>query len=428
MTAAQVIGAGRFARRISWGVADQGISSLTNFAFGILVARTLGLEAFGAYGLAFAAYLIVVGLSRAITAQPLLIRFSGVPLDDWRRGSAAASGTALLIGLVAVPLAIVIALITDGSLRAAFTGLALVLPGLLVQDAWRYSFFANSRGRSAFLNDLVWTVVQLAAFVTVVSLGEATVFWAVLAWGGAATLAAAFGAIQARLLPRPLQARAWWHEHRDLLPSYIGEFAAYTLSGQLMLYAIGWIAGLGAVGALRGAQVLLGPIHVIVQGAYLVAVPEAVRFLRSDPGRFAWFAVASAAILGVIAIVWTLVLVVIPTGIGTMLMADVWEAAHEVVLVWGLAFAAINFAGGAGIGLRAIAAARRTLRAASISSVLVFLGAIVGVMVAGVQGAGVGYLLMALVGIGVWWREFRLGLRDLLAANGAQALMDEPDA
>src|SRR4051794_6381544 len=40
-------------RRFAWSVADQGISSLSNFVLGILVARSLGPEALGAFALAY---------------------------------------------------------------------------------------------------------------------------------------------------------------------------------------------------------------------------------------------------------------------------------------------------------------------------------------------------------------------------------------
>ena len=36
-------------RRLGWGVADQAVSSLTNFAVSIYVARTLGAVQFGAF-------------------------------------------------------------------------------------------------------------------------------------------------------------------------------------------------------------------------------------------------------------------------------------------------------------------------------------------------------------------------------------------
>lgn len=401
----------RFATRIGWGLADQGLSSLTNFVLGVVVARTVGLTEFGAFGLAFAGYQIVVGLSRAVTAQPLLIRYSGVPTSDWRRGVAAATGIALLIGVASSIGSVAIALATDGSLRSAFLALALVFPGLILQDAWRFAFFAHGHGRAAFLNDLIWTTFQFAALVIAFGNGAGTVFWAVIAWGGAATVAALAGVVQARVIPRPQSARAWWREHRDLLPPYIGEVAAYILSGQLMLYAVGLVAGLAVVGALRAAATLLGPLNVVVQGFYLVAVPEAVKFLRTSVRQLARLCLVAGIALAAAAVLWTVILVLLPESLGQALLGEVWDPARDVLLPWGLAFAAINLGTGASIGLRALAAARRSLRAAVATSILGFVGAVVGAQVGGAAGSGWGFLLAQTVGIGVWWWEFRGGLR-----------------
>ena len=45
--------------RLSWGLADQAASSISNFAVGIYVARSLGVTAFGVFSLADS--LITVG-------------------------------------------------------------------------------------------------------------------------------------------------------------------------------------------------------------------------------------------------------------------------------------------------------------------------------------------------------------------------------
>ena len=43
-------------RRLSWGVADQAVSSLTNFAVNIYIARYLGAVQYGAFSLAYVTY------------------------------------------------------------------------------------------------------------------------------------------------------------------------------------------------------------------------------------------------------------------------------------------------------------------------------------------------------------------------------------
>src|ERR1700679_3150704 len=148
-------------KRLSWGVADQAVSSLTNFAVSIYVARVLGAAQLGAFSLAFVTYGFLLNASRGLATDPLLVRYSGVDHAIWRQAVAKCTGTAASVGLVAAACTLVAAALMHGTTRAGFLALGLTLPGLLLQDSWRFSFFAAGRGLQAFLNDLVWAVVLI---------------------------------------------------------------------------------------------------------------------------------------------------------------------------------------------------------------------------------------------------------------------------
>ncbi|MDH4171258.1 MAG: hypothetical protein OEW42_16875, partial [Acidimicrobiia bacterium] len=64
--------------RVSWSVLDQGLSSLTNFAAALVVARTLGLDSLGGYAVAFTTFTLAVELGRALGVEALAIRIGGV--------------------------------------------------------------------------------------------------------------------------------------------------------------------------------------------------------------------------------------------------------------------------------------------------------------------------------------------------------------
>src|SRR5271165_637498 len=86
-------------RRLSWGVADQVVSSLTNFAVGIYVVHTLGAVQFGAFSLAYVTYGFALNASRGLSTDPLMVRFSGKDLPTWRYAVAKCTGTAVIVGL-----------------------------------------------------------------------------------------------------------------------------------------------------------------------------------------------------------------------------------------------------------------------------------------------------------------------------------------
>ena len=85
---------------MSWGLIDQAISSLTNFAVGIVVAHNFGLEEFGAFTLAWFTYGLILNISRGLATDPLVVRFSGVPVGAWHTAVSRTSATAIAVGVV----------------------------------------------------------------------------------------------------------------------------------------------------------------------------------------------------------------------------------------------------------------------------------------------------------------------------------------
>ena len=150
--------------RFGWALADQVLSSATNFLLGLLVARTVGPRELGAFSMAYATFTFSLGAVRAIAGELLVVRHSAVSADEWRDGVKRAAGTALMAGIV-VGIGCLIAGVTVGEpFRTVLSIVGISLPFLLVQDVWRFAFFARRRGSAAFLNDLVWAAVLFAAF------------------------------------------------------------------------------------------------------------------------------------------------------------------------------------------------------------------------------------------------------------------------
>ena len=131
------------AGRASWGLADQALSSLTNFALSLLVAREVGIDQLGVFSLVFATYLLALGVSRSLNSDALAVRYSAAGEPAWREGAAAAAGAAVGLGLAAGLACALAGLVADGLLGDALVVLGLGLPGLLLQDVWRFAFVAR---------------------------------------------------------------------------------------------------------------------------------------------------------------------------------------------------------------------------------------------------------------------------------------------
>ena len=400
------------AGRLSWGLGDQAVSSLTNFTVGIVVARSLGVTGFGIFTLAWVTYGVVLNVSRGLATDPLMVRFSGVSTASWRAAVSRTSGTALLVGFVTGAASLLAGAAFGGPVGAAFVALGLVLPGLLLQDSWRFAFFAAGQGRKAFANDIVWAVTLIPAVIIAADGGS--VFGFVLAWGLSGAVAAAYGFVQIRLLPRLVEVRAWYHQQRDLGPRYLVENLSNSGGAQLRMYGLGAIAGLADVGAVRGAQLLLGPFLAVLMGLSLVAVPEAARILRRSQRRLPLFCLLLGGGQAVAALAWGLALLfLLPDDIGQYALGSVWQSAAVLILPTTLSVMNAGLSSGAAVGLRALGAARQSLRVQLLASAAYLIGGLVGAAVAGALGSAWGVALGSLFGAVVWWAQLRASLREL---------------
>lgn len=400
-------------QRTGWGIADQALSSLTNFALGVVIARAVGLAAFGAFTLVFVVYTTALGISRALTSEPLLVHYSAPPYDNWRVGVARATGVAALIGVILGIGCVIVARILSNALTLPLLALALTLPGLLLQDCWRFAFFARGRGRSAFVNDLVWTVVLFPALLAPLHAVSASIpALAVLVWGGAGTVAGLVGIRQSGIAPAPHHVLRWLREERALIPRFLGEFAAIGGAGQVSVYAIGAIAGLAALGALRGAQLMFGPMQVLFMGVSAIAIPELVRAWQgSTAGLFRASRLMSLS-LAIAAVGWGVVALALPARVGSAILGANWLPAHGLAAAVMVSWIASGSIAGAASGLRAVAAVRRSLAARLVGSGLAVGGAVAGAALDGARGAAWGLALGGLIEAMVWWWQYVRTLRE----------------
>ena len=84
-----------------------------------------------------------------------------------------------------------------------------------------------------------------------------------ITWGAAGGLAAAFGIWQTGAVPRLQDSRRWLVDHWDQAGYFLAEWVLVlgAMHGSMLLIAA-W-ATVQDVGALRGSQVLLGPLTLL---------------------------------------------------------------------------------------------------------------------------------------------------------------------
>ncbi|MFC3449814.1 hypothetical protein [Amycolatopsis speibonae] len=404
------------AGRLSWGLGDQAVSSITNFVVGLYVARSLGTFAFGMFSLAWVSYGVVLNLSRGLTTDPLMVRFSGVSTESWRAATKRATGTALTVGVVSGLISVAAGLVVGDSTGGAFIALGLVIPTLLLQDAWRFTFFAAGHGKKAFLNDVVWGIALIPALFIAHHTSDTVVAF-ILAWGLSGAVAAAFGCLQSGVRPDPRGTLEWIKAHRDLGTRYVIENVSNSGSSQLRMYGLGAIAGIASVGAVRGAELLLGPFFALLMGLSLVTVAESARVLQRAPHRFRKFCAVLGAGQAAAALLWGLALLLVPHDAGRFVLGDVWDPASKLILPVTIGIAAAGFNTGAAAGLRALGAAKRSLRAQLINSAGYVGFGLIGAFLAGASGSAWGVALAITSGSAVWWLQLHIAFKEHLTSE-----------
>jgi O-antigen/teichoic acid export membrane protein len=389
------------------------MSSLSNFALGIYVARSLPAVQYGAFSLAYVTYGSILNASRGLATDPLLVRFSGSKGSTWRGAVASCTGTSTTIGVLAGIVVLAVGMTMGGPTRLAFIALGLTLPGLMLQDSWRFSFFALGRGNLAFVNDTIWTVLLIPSLILLHKTGHASVFWFIVAWGATGAIGASVGPLQSRVVPNPSKALTWVRQHRDLGPRYLLEGTASSGAGQLRSYGVGLLLGLAPLGYVQAVSTLMGPFTVIAFGIGLVALPEAARLRRESPRRLPLFCICLSAGLAVLALAWGAVLVVVlPLGLGHALLGHIWRPTSKLLVPAALATTGTMLSSGSVTGLHALGAARYSLRAMVVTSAMLVVGALTGAAMSGAAGAMYGSAIGSWAGVFIYWWLWRRALRE----------------
>ena len=400
---------GRPSRRAAWTLADQAVSSIINLGVSVFVARAVPADAFGGFSLAFATYLILLGVSRACTSSPLGIRFSTARHRHWQNAVAASSAASLVLGVAAGLTLGLFALFAWGprhSVGAAMLALAFALPLLLLQDQWRFAFFARAWPQYALVTDLVWATAIAAGFGLLTLLGVTRVWTAILAWGAAAGIAAFVSCIRAGVSPNPPRALSWFRAHRDLTPSLLGDYALSVGITQAMVFAVAALSGLAAAGALRGAQVIFGPVNVVIMAASATAVPEGSRLLARAPHRLLSAMGAVSVLVASVALTWgCLVTLLMPDALGHQLLGDTWLHAGSVLPALTVLMAASGVATGALVALRVLELPSRAVRVRALGAPFLLMGGTIGALLHGAPGAVWGQCIPMGLMATLWWTE-----------------------
>src|ERR1044072_8870754 len=257
---------------------------------------------------------------------------------------------------------------------------------------------------------MVWGLAMIPAMLLAHRDGTVVAF--LLAWGLSAGVAAIYGCFQTGMLPRLSGVFSWLRDMRELGTRYMIENLSNSGSTQLRMYGLGAIAGLAAVGSVRGAELLMGPFMAVLMGLSFVAVPEAARVLRRSPYRLTRFCFVLGGVQSGGTLLWGVALLLLMNDrIGMFVLGETWFVAAPLIIPATLSVANAGFINGAAAGLRALGNARRSLRCLLIMSCAYVVFGWAGEYLGGAIGSAWGAAWATLLGAIVYWQQLHVGLR-----------------
>ncbi|MFE5210491.1 hypothetical protein [Streptomyces sp. NPDC056600] len=370
-------------------ILDQAASGLTNILVLILAARVSTAAGFAEFSMVYLVFTVALGLFMSYVGQALVLV---------REAREAACRPALaftaLASLVCAALLAATGWAVDGGTGRALAALGAVLPVVLLQDGARYCFSLLQRPHHALASDglrLLATVGLLA--VQPDGAGSARL---VLAWGCAALPSLA---VAAALLARPLRAAAGadgaaghglggYLRRGHLGQRFVVEYAVGNGSSQLAVLALGLFGSPLAVGALRGASALFGPLNVFFGAANAFGPPLLARL--GGGGR----AVARATLLLGVALAvtggaWAGLWLLLPDDWGRQVLGATWPAVAALLPATGTQYLLMGFGVSALLTLRVLSP-RETLPVQVVFSLLSMALLFTGFTLAGAAGAAWG--------------------------------------
>lgn len=416
----------RIATRVSWTVVDQVLSALSNVLLAVLVARAVDADGFGSFSTAFLVFSLIIGLTRSAVGQPLQITFAAADPVHFLAAVRSALGASMLIGAICGLIAAAAGLALAGETGQALLALAVCLPGLLVQDTCRMAFFASGQPRNAAAIDALWAVLLFSALAAVLAAGVTAIWVPIVVWGIGATLAALAGIALLRAIPRLRGAVRWTLEQRRLTGYLLAEYVlgqGIAQVGILMVAVIGTEAG---VGALRAAQVLLGPLNILGAAAFMFAVPEiARRPSMSQRGR-AMLCVGVSAAMALATVLYCGILLLLPNSIGEELLGDTWTGAESVLLAMCVLSLSAALATGPAAVLYGIGLARVTFFVNIIKAPLLVVLMGIGIPLWGAEGAAWAIAATETALLPLWFWRVRTALRASRPAITTEPREDVP--
>jgi len=261
--------AGAWLSKAVLAVMDQGLISGSNFVMGILLARWLSAEQYGAYALAFSIFLLLSQFYVSLLLEPMAV-FGGSTYRYRQQGYLGALlwmhlGTALIIFLVlGVAAGLAQGFHLGGNLPGALAAVTVAAPCVLLFWLVRRAFYLELAPAPAVLGAIFYCVVVLGGVFVVYRRGWLSAFSAFLLMAIGALLTSVFSLLRLKphfgLRNASPGLRETWQQHWNYGRWALATSALLWMPTNVYFPVLSAFSGMAAAGELKALINLALPI------------------------------------------------------------------------------------------------------------------------------------------------------------------------
>jgi O-antigen/teichoic acid export membrane protein len=388
-----------WARKFATAVADQGLIAGSNFALGVVLARWLKPEGYGAYALAGSLYLLLAAFNQALLTEPLNVLGPSLYNDRLKEylgrvlwiQAAIAVGISTALGISAA----VAQFAGHTDLAGALFGLTLGAPTILLLGLARGACYVETAPARAASAATLYCAVMLGGVWIAYRYSMISAF-AVFVLMGLASLTAG-GVLMAQLKPRrsgTLTVREVWREHWNYGRWAIGSTLLTWIPGNIFYSVTGALLGMRDAGAYRGLMNLELPVTHTASAISLLFLPvlsrtfgrQGLAATRVPVWRVMGVYALGAAVYGGIFVAWQRP--IFRALYGGNYMEYCWLAPWMLL---GVVFQVSSY--GPAVGLRAVQSPSSVFRVYGVAAAVSLATGIPATWAFGVVGAAAGTVL-----------------------------------
>lgn len=274
---------------------DYGLISGSNFLLGVLLARWLAPEDYGAYALAFSIFILIAFLYQALLLEPLSV-YSGTTYHNNIRGYLKATiwlhwGLCFIVCVCLGGTALAAKIWWHSPASAgAFLGLTLSTPFIAIHALGRRAFYLKTSPAPAAFGSVFYCILVTCGVFTLFRAGWLSSFTAYLVMGLASLVSGIVMLFQLNAKLEPAQGqpglRETWGKHWEYGKWALATCVVGWIPNYVYIPLVSSFSGMTAAGELRAVMNFAAPLLQTLAALSMLILPHAAR-VQSEKGRHA---------------------------------------------------------------------------------------------------------------------------------------------